>query len=291
MADQTSPDPALEEGVPTTGHEWDGIREYDKPLPRWWKWTFYACIIWSIGYWIAMPAWPTVSGYTEGMLGYSQRAKVASQLEARREAQSVYVDRIGKATLEEITKDQELLEFSLAGGRSAFAVNCSQCHGTGAQGSVGYPNLNDDDWLWGGTLAQIEQTILYGIRSEHEDARVGDMPAFGRDEVLEPQQITQVTDYVMSLSGRPHNAASAAEGKTLFADNCASCHGENGKGNAEFGSPNLTDAIWLWGSDRATIRDVIYNARKGVMPPWHDKLSPETIKQLTVYVHSLGGGR
>lgn len=278
-------------GPGTTGHEWDGIRELDNPLPRWWLWTWYACIIWSIGYWIVMPAWPMISGYTTGVIGYSQRAVVERQIARNLDAQSVYLKQIAAKSLDEIRNDPELLSFSIAGGRSAFAVNCSQCHGSGAQGSVGYPNLNDDDWMWGGKLDQISYTIRHGIRNETDDARVSDMPAFGRDELLEPAQIADVVEFVVSLSGRDANTDAAKRGSAVFAEQCAACHGKAGKGNVEFGAPNLTDGIWLFGSDRATIRDTIHNSRRGVMPAWKDRLSPEAIKQLTIYIHSLGGGQ
>lgn len=279
------------DGPVTTGHEWDGIRELDNPLPRWWLWTWYACIVWSIGYWVVMPAWPLVSGYTAGVIGYSQRAVVERQIARNLDAQSVFLKQIASKSLTEIRNDPELLSFSIAGGRSAFAVNCSQCHGTGAQGSPGYPNLNDDDWMWGGKLDQIAYTIRHGIRNETDDARVSDMPAFGRDELLEPAQIDDVVEYVVSLSGKSADTDAAKRGSAVFADQCAACHGKSGKGNAEFGAPNLTDGIWLFGGDRVTIRDTVVNSRRGVMPAWKDRLTPEAVKQLTIYIHSLGGGQ
>ncbi|MEX2454905.1 MAG: cytochrome-c oxidase, cbb3-type subunit III [Rhodospirillaceae bacterium] len=276
---------------PTTGHEWDGIREFDNPMPRWWLWVFYASIVWSIGYWIVMPAWPLVTGHTKGVLGYSQRAVVEAQLARSRAAQSVYLDRIAGASLAEIRNDPDLLVFAVAGGRSAFAVNCSQCHGSGAQGAKGYPNLNDDSWLWGGTLEEIAHTIRHGIRSGDEDARDSAMPAFGRDELLDAPQIADVVEHVVSLSGRPAVRAAAERGGEIFREQCAVCHGETGKGNTKFGAPDLTASIWLYGSDRATLRETIHFSRRGVMPGWKDRLSPEAIKQLTIFVHSLGGGK
>tara|TARA_R110000868_G_scaffold14669_3_gene67909 strand:- start:3444 stop:4328 length:885 start_codon:yes stop_codon:yes gene_type:complete len=275
----------------TTGHEWDGIRELDNPLPRWWLWTWYACILWAIAYWVVMPAWPTISGYTTGVIGYSQRAVVEKKIAQNRDAQSVYLERIAAKSLAEIRNDPELLSFSMAGGRSAFAVNCSQCHGSGAQGSKGYPNLNDDAWMWGGKLEQISYTIRHGVRNGDDDARVSEMPAFGRDELLEPAQVANVVEYVVSLSGRAANPEAAKRGAAVFAEQCAICHGKDGKGNQEFGAPNLTDGIWLFGGDRASIRHTVHNSRRGVMPAWKDRLTPETIKQLTIFVHSLGGGQ
>lgn len=286
-------DPVRDEytGTETTGHEWDGIRELNTPLPRWWLWVFYACIVWAVAYWIVMPAWPLVSGYTEGVIGYSQRAVVARQVERTKASQSEFLQKIGAQTVDTVRRDPELLQFALAGGRSAFAVNCSQCHGTGAAGSTGYPNLNDDDWLWGGKAEEIYGTIRYGIRSGHDEERISAMPAFLRDEVLTRAQIDDVAEHVLSLTKRSEDPAAARRGAALFAEHCGACHRENGTGNKEFGSPNLTDAIWLYGSDRATIVDTIANARNGVMPAWEGRLSPEIVKMLAVYVHSLGGGK
>ncbi|RME97841.1 MAG: cytochrome-c oxidase, cbb3-type subunit III [Alphaproteobacteria bacterium] len=277
-------------GVETTGHEWDGLKELNKPLPRWWLWVLYATIIWSVGYWIVMPAWPLLSDYTKGLFGYSQRAVVAKSLENARAAQAHYLERIGAATLAEIKADPELLEFSLAGGAAAFGDNCAPCHGRGAQGGPGYPNLNDDDWLWGGTLEDIHTTLRVGIRSTHPDTRDSQMPAFGRDQILDTRQIADVADYVLSLSGQKGDAAAAKRGAAIFAEQCAACHGEDGKGNRELGAPNLTDRIWLYGGSRDAIIESVTNSRRGVMPTWEGRLSAETIKQLAVYVHSLGGG-
>lgn len=275
----------------TTGHEWDGIRELDNPLPRWWLWTWYACIVWAIAYWVVMPAWPLITGYTTGVIGYSQRAVVEKQIARNIDAQAVYLKQIAAKSLSQIRNDAELLSFSMAGGRSAFAVNCSQCHGSGAQGSAGYPNLNDDDWIWGGKLEQISYTIRHGIRNGDDNARASEMPAFGVDELLEPTQIDDVVEFVVSLSGRAANTETAKRGSSVFAEQCAACHGKDGKGNPEFGAPNLADGIWLFGGDRPSIRDTVRNSRKGVMPAWKDRLTPEAIKQLTIFVHSLGGGQ
>ena len=169
-------------------------------------------------------------------------------------------------------------------------VNCVQCHGSGAAGSPGYPNLNDDDWLWGGTLEAIETTIRYGVRSSHDETRVSDMPAFGRDELLTEEEINDAAEYVLSLSGGEFDAAAAERGATIFADNCVACHGEQGEGMQEMGGPNLSDAIWLYGGDKDTVLHTIRNARRGVMPTWQGRLDDTTIKQLTLYVHALGGG-
>lgn len=279
-------------GRSTTGHEWDGIKELNTPLPRWWLFTFYATIIWAVGYWLVYPAWPLVHGYTTGLLHYSSRANVAvdlAQLEAMRGEKMAV---LGNASLADIEKDPALLSLARAQGKTVFADNCAACHGIGAAGAKGYPNLNDDDWLWGGTLDQIMQTIRYGARSGNPNAHEGQMLAFGRDGMLKSEEIVTVANFVRSLSGLPTDPGyDAAAGKKIFSDNCVVCHGEGGKGNQQVGAPNLTDQIWLYGSDKNTIVETITNGRAGVMPAWSGRLDPITIKALAVYVHSLGGGK
>ncbi len=280
-------------GVETTGHEWDGVKELNKPLPKWWVYVFYATIVWAIGYWVAYPAWPMLFGYTKGMLGYSQRATLAASLDEARAGQSKYNDAIANASLVDINANTDLLNFAIAGGRAVFANNCAGCHGRGAQGAPGYPNLNDDNWIWGGSLDQIHQTISYGIRNGLDQAHSGQMPRFGLDGLLTPEQINDAAEFVLSLSGLPHDAAASARGKEIFNGdgNCAGCHGENGKGNPELGAPNLTANIWLYGGTKAIIAKSIAEGRGGVMPAWAGRLDPETIKKLAIYVHSLGGGQ
>jgi cytochrome c oxidase cbb3-type subunit 3 len=279
-------------GVETTGHEWDGVRELNNPLPNWWRWIFYACVVWSIGYFVAYPAWPLVSSYTKGMLGYSSRAAVAAEVAMAKEGQKVYLDKLSQTSLQDIRTDSDLLNFALAGGRSAFNVNCSQCHGSGAQGAKGYPNLNDDEWLWGGTLDAIHHTITHGVRNaDGEEARDSAMPAFLKDEVLEAAQVNDVAEFVLTLSGQKGDAAAAERGKAIFAEQCVSCHGENGQGNAEFGAPALNNGIWLYGGDKETLVETISYSRSGVMPAWGKILDPVVVKQLAIYIHSLGGGQ
>ena len=289
MAESPSKDSVT--GTETTGHEWDGIRELDTPLPRWWLWTFYVTIVWAIGYWILMPAWPTMTGYTKGILGHSERSRIKADLAEARDAQRGMLDRIAAASLEEIRTTPDLLEFALAGGRSAFAVNCSQCHGSGAAGFKGYPNLNDDDWLWGGRLSEIEYTITHGARSVlNEQTRLSEMPRFLVDGILSAAQVDDVAEYVLSLSGVGRNVDAAARGQSVFAENCIVCHGPAGKGNRELGAPNLADGLWLYGGDKKSIVEAIAVSRRGVMPAWGGLLDQTVIKQLAVYVHSLGGG-
>jgi len=278
-------------GVETTGHEWDGIKELNKPLPKWWLYVLYATIVWSIGYWIVYPAWPLVSGYTRGVIGYSQRAQVTESVQAAKAAQAGIGNLLAKASLAEIKADPRLLEFALAGGRTAFGDNCAPCHGRGAQGAKGFPNLNDDDWIWGGTADDIQQTISHGIRNGTADARDSAMPRFGLDGALTKAQITDTAEYVLSLSGKSTDQAAVARGKPLFAENCVACHNEDGKGNRELGAPNLADAIWLYGATKADVERSIETGRGGVMPSWVGRLDAATIKKVSIYVHSLGGGQ
>jgi cytochrome c oxidase cbb3-type subunit III len=285
-------DPRSSAKIETTGHEWDGISELNKPLPKWWLWTFYATIIWAVGYWLLMPAWPLVTTYTKGLLGYSQRESVGEQLVEAKAATAVFRGKIAAMDLAAIVNDPELLPFSLAGGEAAFGDNCAPCHGRGAQGAVGYPNLRDDDWLWGdGTLGAIYQTILHGIRADDPETRTNQMPAFGKSGVLSEQQVNDVVEYVLSLSNHGADKAAAERGAKIFSVNCVACHGANGKGNPTLGAPNLTDELWLYAGDKATVAETIRNGRGGIMPAWVHRLDPETIKELAIYVHSLGGGR
>ena len=279
-------------GTATTGHVWDGIRELNTPLPRWWLWLFYATIVWSVGYWIVYPSWPLVSSFTTGTFNWSSREAVVADLDAIKAQRGPMVGRLAAASLQEIANDPQLLDFARAQGRIAFVENCAPCHGAGGGGARSYPNLNDDEWIWGGKLEDIAQTIRHGVRSSDTSARTGaTMPAFGRDGILKRPDIEAAADYVRSLAGLPVDAkADPAAGKKVFADTCAVCHGEDGKGKRELGAPNLTDPIWLYGSDKAAIVEGIWNGRGGMMPAWAGRLDDVTIKSLAVYVHSFGGG-
>jgi cytochrome c oxidase cbb3-type subunit 3 len=278
-------------GVETTGHEWDGIKELNKPLPKWWVYVLYATIVWSIGYWVVYPAWPLLADHTRGLFGHSQRQEVMQSVNTARLAQERMGETIAKASLAEIKADPKLFDIALTGGRAAFGDNCAPCHGRGAQGTKGYPNLNDDDWIWGGTLEAIEQTVSHGIRSGTADTRESAMPRFGLDKLLTVAEVADTAEYILSLSGKSADPAAAGRGKPVYAENCAACHGEDGKGNAELGAPNLADAIWLYGSAKADIVKSIETGRGGVMPAWAGRLDAATVKKLAIYVHSLGGGQ
>ncbi|WP_404712557.1 cytochrome-c oxidase, cbb3-type subunit III [Sphingomonas sp. MMS24-J13] len=278
-------------GTETVGHEWDGIEELDTPMPRWWLLTLYGTIIFAIVYTILFPAWPMLNRASAGVLGWSSQKQLAQEMQADAARKAPIRLAIARTPVEKLADDPTLLHAAEEGGRAAFRVNCIQCHGTGAAGSKGYPNLNDDDWLWGGDIRTIHQTILHGIRQPGDPAtRMSQMPAFGRDGILKPAEIQDVVSFVRVISHQEGQSASARRGAALFANNCAACHGPEGKGGRQFGAPNLTDAIWLYGGDRDTITQTVTNARYGVMPAWSGRLDPITIEMLAAYIHSLGGG-
>ncbi len=277
--------------VPSTGHEWDGITEYDNPMPKWWLYTFYATIVWGIVYVILYPAWPLVNGATQGLLGYTARKEVAVEIARVNEANAPIEAELVSVPLDQIKDDPKLQTFATEAGGAVFRTWCAQCHGASASGAKGYPNLLDNDWLWGGTLDEVYTTVEHGIRSpEDDDTRFSEMPRFGTDELLDDDQIAQVVNYVLELSGQKYDAAAAAEGETVFADNCASCHGEDGTGDRAQGAPNLTDAIWLYGHSEADITRIVSQGPYGVMPAWSGRLSEAQIRAVATYVHGLGGG-
>jgi cytochrome c oxidase cbb3-type subunit 3 len=278
-------------GQATTGHEWDGIRELNTPLPRWWLWVFYLTIAFSVLYWVLYPAWPLATGYTGGILGHTNRGRVAEELAAAQAARMQQAAGLEKESLAEIAADPKMLELALAEGKAAFGDNCAPCHGSGGQGQKGYPNLTAGRWLWGGTLDQIDTTITHGIRADDPDTHTSAMPAFGKDGILKPEQIRQVANYVRTLAKlQPEAGVDVEAGKKIFADNCAVCHGDDAKGNIEMGSANLTTKVWQYGSDINDLITTITYARNSTMPAWGNRLDPETIKSLALYVHSLGGG-
>lgn len=289
------------DGVETTGHEWDGIEELNNPLPRWWVWIFYATIVWGIGYSIAYPAWPGIKSSTAGLLGYSTRADVAEDIAAVNDQNAALRTELAGADLAALVdnRDSEVYSYAVNGGRAVFAANCSQCHGSGANGVApanGYPNLRDDAWLWGGTVDEIAHTVAHGVRNEQSlDARWSEMPAFG--DILPPEEVDQVVQYVLSLSGNESDAALAEAGAEVFEMNCSSCHGPEGMGDTFQGAPNLTDAIWLYGGDEESVTETVMNSRFGVMPAWSEDyrvgagLSQDEVNAVAVYVHQLGGGQ
>ena len=286
------------EGFGTTGHVWDGIEEWNNPLPRWWVWVFYATIAWGLLYTIAYPAWPMITQATGGFLGFSTRAQVAEEI-AEFEARNAAInERLANVDLLALADDTELLGYARNKGAAVFLAKCSQCHGAGAAGvqASGYPNLLDDSWLWGGTIDEIAWTIRHGIRNEQSaDTRWSEMPAFG--EIFAEDEIAQVVNYVLNISGQEHDAALAEAGAVLYEEQCAACHGYEGEGDIYQGAPTLTDAIWLYGGDEATITETVTYSRFGVMPAWAEEYRPgqgltdAQINAVAAYVHQLGGGQ
>lgn len=278
-------------GIETVGHEWDGIEELNNPLPRWWVITTYLTIIFSIGYMVVYPAIPMLKSGTEGLWGWSSRGQLAAEMEAGAALRKEATDAIAATDLEALIGDDKLMPLAIAGGAAAFRQNCVQCHGSGAAGSEGYPNLKDEDWLWGGTITDIHTTLEHGIRaSDYPQTRTSLMPSFGKDGILTPAQVADTTAYVLSLSGKAPNDAAAQRGAASFAANCVACHGTDAKGLRQFGAPNLTDAVWLYGGTPEKVSASIHKAHAGVMPGWSKKLDAVTIKMLAAYVYSLGGG-
>lgn len=279
-------------GTMTTGHEWDGLKELNTPLPKWWLYLFYACIAFSLVWMVLYPSLP-FRGAT-GITGWVAREAVVEEVAAANARMAPMMNRIREATPQQIAADSDLRSFAMAGGRIAFANNCAACHGAGGQGAQGgFPSLADDDWIWGGSFDAIRHTIVNGIRAgESDEERTSMMPRFVADGVLTNAQVADVTQFVLSLSGNPGNAEAVERGKALYADNCASCHGDNGEGNRDVGAPRLSDRVWLHtrGTDPAAIAAYIANPRMGVMPAWGRRLDPATVNMLTVYVHALGGG-
>ncbi|QXT40385.1 cytochrome-c oxidase, cbb3-type subunit III [Gymnodinialimonas ceratoperidinii] len=277
----------------TTGHEWDGIREFNNPLPRWWLWCLYATILWGVAYTIAYPAWPMISGATPGLLGYSTRAEVAGEIDRYDALNADLRAELAQVDLTSVTQEgtPDLYNFAIQSGGATFATWCSQCHGRGAAGvqASGYPSLLDDDWLWGGTVEDIHLTIAHGIRNEEDpDARWSEMTAF--EGILSDEEIDEVVHYVLSVSEQEADADLAMAGEAVFLDNCAACHGDTGAGDRILGAPNLTDRIWLYGGSPEAIEETVRHARFGVMPPWSGRLSEAETRATAIYVHSRGGG-
>jgi cytochrome c oxidase cbb3-type subunit 3 len=278
-------------GRETTGHEWDGLKELNTPLPKWWLYVFFACIAWAAGMCVLYPSFPYGPGYWHGLLGYSQRRAVDAEVAALSAQRKVSMDAIATLDFAAVRANPQLQEVALTGGQAAFATNCQPCHGAGGGGRPGYPALAAGAWIWGGSLDAIQQTVTHGIRSGDPDARQGAMPRFGADAMLKPDEIEAVADYVWSvLYGHAAPAKDLSAGAQIFADNCAACHGGKGEGNRDVGAPRLASRVHLYGDSRATIVSQVNLPRQGVMPNWNARLDPATIKAVTLYVHSLGGG-
>lgn len=279
-------------GRKTTGHVWNGIRELDTPIPKGVLLFLIATHLFAVLWWFLMPSWPLGATYTKGILGKDQRTTVEESLAEAEAARVPWVTRIETMSFDEIRADAPLMAKVLTNGHQLFGDNCAACHGRDGKGHANFPNLTDADWLWGGSAEQITQTLMVGINSQHPDTRIAQMPAFGRDEILDRQQVRDVALYVSTLSdpavSTAENTAQVEAGREVFQTNCVACHGDDGKGNMDVGAPNLTDRTWLYGGDLQTITDTIRGGRQGHMPNWGERLSPVQIKVLALYVNALG---
>jgi len=277
-------------GRDTTGHVWDGLKELNTPLPKWWLYTLIAICIWGVGFAVVYPSMPGLFGYYHGLIGYSTRASVTADVAAIAASRGGTMDRIKTAPMAQIAADPKLMAVAMAAGKITFANNCQACHGAGGGGRPNYPTLASNSWIWGGKLDDIQTSITHGIRSEDPDARVSQMPRFGVDGVLKPVEIAAVADYVLLLRGAIKAGTDVSAGAKLYAENCVACHGEKGEGKREVGAPNLRSAVNLYGTTKDAIVAQISAPRQGVMPAWNTRLDAATIKSVAIYVHSLGGG-
>ncbi|MEM1298913.1 MAG: cytochrome-c oxidase, cbb3-type subunit III [Pseudomonadota bacterium] len=278
-------------GRNTTGHEWDGIKELDTPVPWPTRWALWLTILFAIGYWLLYPAWPVFSDFTRGALGYSSRElvleKVANAADSQADTLAVLVD----GNLEELAGDPEVhAQFEHAAG-VLYRDNCAMCHGRDLKGQKGFPNLTDGHWLWSGLPEEIEYTLQVGINSGHEDERAAEMLAFGAQGILEKADVRAVTHHVLAISGQEHDGELASTGATIFEENCAGCHGDDGEGGYEIGAPSLIDEAWIYGGSREAIYRTIWSGRRGVMPFWSGRLTDAEIRKLALYVHWNGQER
>ncbi len=294
MATNQEHDPVT--GRSTTGHEWDGIKELNTPLPKWWVYVFYTCIVWAIGFWILYPSWPTLDAYFGGVLNQNDHVELRQETAAVAQERDRFRSRIAALSVAEVEADPELRTFAMASGRAVFNEACSPCHQVGAGGTEGYPSLVDDKWIWGGTSEAIYQTIKYGVRNENPHSRDPEktgMQAFGG--ILTPKEIEQVAEYVAESLSQGKKIADMP-GQKIFQENCVVCHGDHGQGDKTLGAPPLNVPVgWTFKRSNETLKQAIVrqvtNPQKGYMPDWSSRLSDPVIKELTVYVHTLGGGQ
>ncbi len=272
-------------GQNTTGHEWDGIKELDTPIPKVVTLAYILTFLFSVGYWIFYPAWPYVSDFTRGLTDYSSRADVLGQLAEASHSRDLESRALLDRSIEDLAEDPAIRDQYEESTKVLFADNCAACHGQNLEGQRGFPDLTDASWLWSGSPEEIELTIQFGINTSHDETRFAEMTAFGRDEILEKEQISDLTAYIHSLSGQEHDTDAASRAAPLFAENCAACHGDDGKGGLEVGAPDLTDNHWIYGSDSAALKETIWNGRKGEMPAWDQRLSPVEIRKLALFVY------
>ncbi|MDN5785609.1 cytochrome-c oxidase, cbb3-type subunit III [Pseudorhodobacter sp.] len=273
-------------GYTTTGHNWNGILELNSPVPKPVYFFIFVTHLYALVAWFLLPAWPLGDTYTKGLWGVDQKTTLEASLVKANTARADWVQAFATDDFDTIRANDELMARGRATAATLFGDNCQACHGAGGKGGPGFPRLNDDIWLWGGSAEEIATTIEVGINSADPDTHFAQMPAFGRDGMLTRPQIAEMADYVLTLSGgvKPGDTSDAA---TLFQDNCSSCHGEDAKGVEGTGAPNLTDDDWIYGSNRDTILATLMNGRQGHMPTWKPRLSVSDIRMLALYVEGL----
>lgn len=276
-------------GHMTTGHDWNGIKELNTPVPKPVLFFLAATVIFSLVYWVLMPAWPLGVTYTKGLLGIDQRTTVEARLSEAAQQRAVWSEAFADQDFEQIAGDDTLMAIVRHSGSTLFGDNCAVCHGARGEGGPGYPSLTDGAWLWGGEAEDISETLRVGINAQHPETRIAEMLAFGRDGILDRQSILDTVSYVQSLSGGTDglDADAVTRGEEIFAMNCSSCHGESGQGDTTMGAPDLTDGFWIYGGDRNAIYQSIFHGRQGHMPQWETRLSPVERKILTLYVRDL----
>lgn len=280
-------------GRKTTGHEWNGIKELDNPVPKVVLAFLGITLTFSVIYWVLAPAWPLGTSFTRGLLGLNDRAEVTRQVEAAAAQRAVWTDRLAHDDFASLAADPALMAYVDETAPTLFQDNCAVCHGAERQGGPGFPNLAAPARLWGGDPNTIAQTIRVGINDDHPDSRRSQMSAFGEFGTLNREQIQAVAAHVRSLSGARLSAAEQAQlpqGREIFAASCASCHGADGHGDQTQGAPNLADRIWIYGGDAETVYATIHGGRQGHMPAWEDRLSPAEIRMLTLYIDSHRDG-
>ncbi|UWQ27778.1 cytochrome-c oxidase, cbb3-type subunit III [Leisingera sp. M523] len=271
-------------GTDLTGHEWDGIKELDTPVPWAARWSLWGSIAVAAVFWVFYPSFPAVRDYAKGALGYSSRAEVTASLKEAEADREQAFSPFTSEDIEAMAADPSLEERYGAAISKLYADNCAACHTENLKGQPGFPNLADGHWLWSGSPEEIEYTIRYGINAAHDETRIAQMLAFGADGMIEKPQVKEVTEFVLSLSGQEHDAEAAEAGRAVFEENCAACHGEDGRGGYENGAPDLGDGHWIYGGGREDIYQSVYYGRQGVMPAWEGRLSDMQIRMLTLYL-------
>lgn len=271
-------------GTDTTGHEWDGITELETPVPWAARWALWLSIAFSVLYWILFPGWPLINDFTRGILGYNSREVVFESIREGAIHRSEMIGTFENDDLAGLIANTALRERYSPAIEILYRDNCAACHGRELTGQTGFPDLTDGQWLWSGNPDEIEHTILYGINDLHPESRASQMLAFGRDGILSDSEVQDVTEYVLSLSGSAEDSDAVARGASLFADNCASCHGDAGEGGLGIGAPSLSGSAWIYGGTREAIATTIDHGRIGVMPAWEARLTREEIRMLTAYV-------